>query len=256
MQNMIKRWDEVIDDLVTGFDLTREEEKNKAYKNCLSYAEKNMAKDPLCNAFLAHAAERLGTTKVMRDVVREIVPMPDTAQMHAAYDYMDGLVITGNREGLKYLAKLLEVLADTPLSGEHVHLYWDEPPLTGETYSVTVYKEEDEWFDANAYDYYSAQEDELDRPRRDLDPRRVIAMQFLAPLCSTLEVSAGKVYLVEEVVKRCSEDVWTKLIRDDESRLWVFTIRDDSGEKTRLALDIDDPEMLFLTKNELEQFIC
>lgn len=253
MEKKAETWDKVIQELTHGLDLERQEGREKAYENCVSYAEKHMSKDPMCNLFLAHAASRLGTVRVMRDVIREIVPCPESAQIHIAYDYNEGPIITGNPEGLRYLSELLEILAGAPMVGEHFHLYWDQPPLSGETYGLVAYVEDDTWFEEQAPEYYSSQEEPC-HLRRELAAQQVIALQFYAPLCSSLEVRPGKVYLVSGVEKRSGDDVWTKLIRDEESRLWIFSIRDDGGSELKVALDLDDPEINFLTRDDLEEF--
>jgi len=68
-------------------------------------------------------------------------------------------------------------------------------------------------------------------------------------------VKPSKIYLVRETVKRCGDEVWTKLIKDDDSRVWIFTIKDDQGMEQRVGLDLDDPEINFLTREELDQFL-
>jgi hypothetical protein len=255
MENKQKNWDKVIEELTSGIDLTRTEGKNAAYQRCISYAETHLAGDMWCNAFLAHAAHKLGTEQVMRDVAREIVPLSESARVHIATDPQEGPVITANREGLRYLAELFRVLAQAPCTSEHAHLYWDEAPLSGETYGLVVYLEEEEWFERFAQDYYSSLEDEQHPFKREINAETVMAIQFPASLASSLAVTPQKIYLVQSLVKRCGDDVWTKLIRDDDSRVWIFTIRDDEGMELKIGLDLDDPEIVFLTREELDQFI-
>jgi hypothetical protein len=255
MEQLVKDWDRVIDELTSGIDLTRAEGRENAYNKCVSYAESHMADDLWCNAFLAHAAGRLGTTQVMRDVVRRIVPLPERAQVHVAFDQHEGVVITGNREGLTYLSELLRVMAGAPLMGEHAHLYWDSAPLCGETYGCVLYLEDDDWFDNYAYDYYSSQEGEPTFSRRDIEADRVMAVQFKYPLACSLDLEPNKVYIVRQVVKRCGDEVWQKPVRDDDSRLWIFSIKDDKSEEIRIGLDLDDPDLNFLTREELSQIM-
>lgn len=255
MQERLKYWDQLIEELTVGVDLSGEDGKDTAYKKCVSYAETNMAGDLWCNAFLAHAATRLGTTQVMRDVVSEIVAMPQFAQVHVAFDPQEGAVITSNREGINYLSELLRVLAGAPTMGEHVHLYWDEAPLSGETYGLVAYLEDDAWFEKYAQDYYSVMEEERVAARRNLTADRVMAIQIQVPLACSLDLKPKKVYLVQETVKICGDEVWTKPIRDDDSRIWIFSITDDNHTTIQVGLDLDDPEILFLTREELEQFL-
>jgi hypothetical protein len=254
MEKKQKNWDKVIEDLAAGIDLSGTEGRESAYQKCISYAETHMARDMWCNAFLAHAADKLGATQVSRDVAREIVPVSETAAVHIATDPQEGAVITANREGLRYLAELFRVLAEAPCSNEHAQLCWDEAPLTGETYGMVVYLEDDDWFERFALDYYSSLEDEPPA-RRELEAGQVAAIQFAAPHASSLNVKPQKIYLVLDTAKRSGDDVWTKLIKDDDSRVWIFTFKDDQGMEQRVGLDLDDPDINFLTREELEQFI-
>lgn len=254
MDEKRRSWDKVIDKLAAGADLSRPEGREAAYEECIRYAELNLAGDLLCNVFLAHAATRLGANQVMRDVVREMVPLNGQALLHLGYDPQEGPVLTGNREGIRYLGDLLKVLAEAPLLGEHLHLYWDEPPFYGETTGLVVYLEDDDWFSDHAYDPAISPEEPI-LYRRDLIAEQVMAIQFLVPMASSLSVAPQKLYVIEETVKSSGDEVWSKLIRDDDSRLWIFTIRDDSGLKLRCALDLDDPEICFLTRDDLAQFL-
>ncbi len=253
METKRKTWDRLIEELTRGMDLSRPESKRKAYENCVVYAERNMRKDPMLNMFLSHAATRLGATPVTRDVTREIVPMPENARAHIAFDYNEGPALTANREGLRYLSELFEVLAGSPVMGDHLRLNWDETPLWGETYGLTVYIEEDEWFEEQAFD--GAGEEDLQFPRRDIEADNVMAIQFATNMCSSLCVTPGKLYLVKELAKRSSQDAWSKVIRDDDSRVWVFSIEDDHGDDKLVSVDLDDPDINFLTREDLAQMV-
>jgi len=248
-----KIWDKLIEELSEGLDLQNPSARDKAYEKCISYADKHMKKDPLYNLFLAHAADRLGTGR--RNGPDRKDPVPEDALVHMAYDYNEGPVLTANREGLLYLAKLFSELSRSRRAGEEVRLFWDEPPLCGETYGIVVRIEDDEWFEESAADYYSSKEDDHEFPRREITGTQVAAIQFILPLCSSLPMKANKVYLVYEVSQRDAEDVWTKLIRDDDSRLCTFTVRDDEGGRLKIRLDLDDPDINFLTSEDLDQFI-
>lgn len=254
MEKQSKEWDRVIEELSTGMDLSRPEGREAAYAECIQYAEKQMAGDLKCNLFLAHAAAKLGASQVMRDVVREMVPLSDQALLHLGYDPVEGPVITGNREGLQYLSNLLKVLSQAPMLGEHAHLFWDEAPFYGETSGLAVYLEDDDWFVDSAFDYANGEEDSVSL-RREISGDRVMAVQFLYPLSSSLRVSPSKIYVVQETVKQCGDEVWQKPIREDNSRMWVFTIRDDQGRSLRVGLDLDDPEINFLGRDDLAQFL-
>ena len=245
----------VMETVITGCDLNNEQGRKEAYDRCIRYADEHLGHSLECNLFLAEAAERLGQARVMKDVVRSIVPMPEGARLHLSYLPDCGPVLTGNAAGLKYLAELVATLAQAPLDGEHVHLEWNEVPFSGDTYGLIVYRESDEWFEEAAEDYEEGLEEDEDPGRSDLTAEMVFAVQFLGELPPGLAVRTNRVYLVQSLRKQCGEDIFCKAIREDDTRLWVFTFRDDRGESLNLALDLDDPELNFLTRADLVQFL-
>ena len=134
-------YSQILDELLVGADRDDEVSRKMAYNACLAYAEENLAGDFAANAFIALAAERLRQVRVHFGVIKSMVPMPDDARLHLRYAPQGGPVLTGNRDGLRYLSDLCAVLADaappreiTPEQIAAVEFYEDDkiplpPPL-------------------------------------------------------------------------------------------------------------------------------
>jgi len=243
----------LMDTIVSGCDLASEQGRKEAYERCVKYADEHLGQSLDCNLFLTEAADRLGQTPVMKDVVRAMVTMPEDALLHFTYDSECGPVLTGNAAGLEYLAELLTTLARAPLPGEHLHLEWNEAPFIGDSYGLVVYRETDGWFEEG--EEYDGDDDGEGPARTDVSAEAVFAVQFLCELPPGLGLRPNRVYLVQSLTKQCGDDVFSKPIREDDTRLWVFTVRDDRDERVSMALDLDDPEVNFLTRADLVQFL-
>jgi hypothetical protein len=245
----------LMETVITGCDLSNEQGRKEAYDRCVRYADEHLAQSLECNLFLAHAAERLGQTQVMKDVVHSLVPVPEGARLHLSYQPDYGPVLTGNSAGLKYLAELAGTLAQAPLAGEHVHLEWNEPPFNGDTYGLIIYREEEEWFEEAAEEFGEYDEDAEEPSRSEIKAEDVFALQLLGEPSPGMSLRVNRVYPVLAMTKQCGEDVFSKAIREDDTRVWVFTVRDDEGEIFKLGLDLDDPDINFLTRADLIQFL-
>jgi len=246
---------QLMETIITGCDLSNEQGRREAYERCVRYADEHLGQSLECNLFLAEAAERLGQTQVMKDVVHSIVPVPEGARLHLSYQPDYGPVLTGNPAGLKYLSELAETLAQAPLSGEHVHLDWNEPPFNGDTYGLVIYREGDEWFDEAAEDLGESEEEAEELSRSEIKAEEVFAIQLLGEPPPGVSLRVNRVYPVLAMAKQCGEEVFCKAIREDDTRVWVFTVRDDQGEIFGLGLDLDDPDINFLTRADLIQFL-
>lgn len=244
----------LMETLITGCDLSNEAGRKEAFDRCLRYADEHLGQSLDCNVFLAEAARRLGQTQVMKDVISSIVPVPSEARLHLAYQAEVGPVLSGNVAGLKYLAELILTLAQAPLDGEHVQLDWNHPPVIGDSYGLLVYREADAWFEEGA-DEWPEDDGPDDLTRNDVKPEEVLAVQFLGELPPGPALRVNRVYLVQTKSKFGGDDVYYKPIREDDSRIWVFSVRDDQGNVLRLGLDLDDPDLNFLTRADLAQFV-
>jgi len=246
---------ELMETIITGCDLSREDGRREAYDRCVRFADEHLGRSLECNLFLAQAAERLGQARVMKDVVHALVPVPEGARLHLAYQPDCGPVLTGNGAGLKYLSELLATLAEAPLAGEHVHLEWNASPFSGDTYGLIVYRESEEWFEETGEDWAESDEAEDELNRSEIAIEEVFALQFWGEPGPGLSLRANRVYPVLSRTKGCGDDIFCKAIREDDARLWVFTIRDDRGDSLSLALDLDDPDVNFLARSDLIQFL-
>jgi len=47
------------------------------------------------------------------------------------------------------------------------------------------------------------------------------------------------------------EVVWTRRIRDENGRLFLFTLTNDEGAEQRFGFDLDDPQVLFFSRQDL-----
>jgi len=250
-------WTEFFDTLIKSIDESDPEQCRDAFEKCVEFANTHMQNDMEYNRFLAEAADRLGQERLHLDVIKAMVNIPDKARLNLVFEDGQGPVITGNREGLKYLSQVMQLLADSPLCGEHTHLYWDEPPFVGETFGVVIYLEDDEWFDGSCEDPDEEflESDDMVFPRNIINPERIFAVQFLVDNPISMAIRPKRIYIVNEIKKFSSEEMWAKPIRDDDSRMRVFNIKNDRGDGIEIALDLDDPDVMFLTRDDVEQFL-
>ncbi len=136
-----------IDELIAQYDLGTEEGPSAAEAACIRYAVENLHDRRSFNAFMEVVAEKLGTLPVrMNDFSGTIGDPPSSAKVHVRLSEENAAELTGNAEGLKYLARLMLELAREPIEHDHVHLDPDRPPMHGGAYMV-IYHEPDAWFD-------------------------------------------------------------------------------------------------------------
>ncbi len=260
-------YNQILDELLVGRDMDDEVSRRMAYNACLAYAAEHPAGDFAVNAFVALAAERLGQVRVHFGVVKGMVPLPDDAKLHLRYAEQGGPVLTGNRDGLRYLSDLCAALADSPLSEaggpeEHVHLYSGEPPIFGSSYALTLYHSADDWFDrhgAAPEDDAEAENADNAAPPRKIAPEQVAAVEFYQddkiPMPPPLYLRYDKLYRVLSC-RAYNEDEETlskPTANGGEGRMYVFTFRDDAQEIFEIALDLDDAGIHYFTRRDLDQ---
>ncbi|NUQ01956.1 MAG: hypothetical protein HUU35_19085 [Armatimonadetes bacterium] len=229
----------------------------RAYRRCIRYAEDELYADHICNLFLLRAAERLGQPPVAVPVVLNRVPLAENAKVTFYYDDDEGPVLVGNREGLDYLGSICSELADSPLPGENVVLDEGYAPFLGESYGLTVYYEDEEWFAAlEAGDQEELGEWESEILGRIVRSEDIVAVQLSAPMPSVVALSPQKLYRVSNVAPFDSAtDVALKPFRHETDQVRVFSLLDDDGKPLRLAVDLDDPEVNYYYAWHLEQFM-
>jgi hypothetical protein len=250
-----KELQRILDAIISGCETKSPEGRKEAFERCLDYAEQHLGSSLECNLFLAWAAERLGQSRVLKRVVQEMVERSENARLHVGYQPDWGMVLTGNPEGLKYLSELLSLLSESPVEGEFVEMEPEDEELCGDSFGMVAFREADEWFEQMEEDQEFQEEDSSLVLRKGLDASKVLGVQFLADPPPSFNLRRNRLYLVKEVKKRTGEDIYEKLIREDTDKLWVFAFHDDNYELVKMALDLQDPEINFLTRADMEQII-
>lgn len=246
----------LIDRLLADCDLSSEFGRTRAYRLCLRHAEANLADSHQCNLFLYRAAQRLDQPAMALPVVHNRVPLPDDAKL-MLYDHEeDGLLLVGNPGGLRYFGRLCAELAESRLPGENVVLDEGYAPLVGDSYGLTLFCEDEEWFQAAEED----RQDELveaweaELSGRIITAEEVVAVQFVGPLAAHLPLSPQRLYRVLALEPLGSADgIVRKVSAGDGQRVRVFCLRDDDGQPLRLGLDLDDPDVAFYYAWHVEQ---
>jgi len=245
----------IIDELVSGFDLSSDVERKRAYNRCHEYAGENLSDSGTCNVFLAEAAEMLGQMKIHMDIIESKAAPSGAEKIHLLYNSTYGCELTGNRSGLLYLSRVMRLLSETPMAGEHIHLREDDPCLEDGSQNLTIYYEPEDWFDEYAVKDY--EDDPSYSP-----PERKVAPGAIVVLCSTVEfppsiyMSRDKVYRVAGCEEyEGQEKMACKRIREGIERMFTFSLIDDRGEEIQIGFDLDDYDIVFFTLGDLEQLI-
>lgn len=241
----------LIDDLITGYDLSSEIDRRRAYLKCIEYANEKFDFSPDYNPFIAAAAKVLGQKPLVVDFLKKTVEETGEEKLYLTFIEDSGPELTGNKAGFIYLSKLFYQLSQAKAGGEHIHLSYGEPPLAGESFPINIYFENDEWFEKNAM----ADEDgDNNGPEAgDINTAEIVAFLLIDDVPPPLLMSRAKIYRVLAMEKYKEQKVWNKSIRQERERMMVFTFKRDDGEQQELALDLDDDTVIFLTQAELEQ---
>ncbi|MBI2301011.1 MAG: hypothetical protein HYU66_19030 [Armatimonadetes bacterium] len=230
--------------------------RRRAYRTCVQYAEKHLSTDHRCNLFLIQAAERLGQPPMVIPIVYNRVPLPPGAAVHFYYDDDEGPVLVGNSEGLHYVGDVCRELSQALVPGECVVID-EEPPLVGDSYELTIYIEDEQWFEAAAEGREGelAEQWENEVERRIVAFDDVVAFQLRGAVPGHLELTPEKLYRVHGITpfKRNSK-VPRKLFRNDPARTQVVSLTDDDGHALLLGVEPDDPDVTFYYAWHLEQF--
>ena len=238
----------ILASLSQSHDPESKAEKEQLYARCIEYAREHLAGTYDHNPFLAYAADRLGQVPVRMNAPGPRVEETGQERLHLTHTTFNGVEITGNPSGLHYLAALLQSLAQARLNGEHQHLYAGEAPLHGQSYGLTVYLEDDAWFEQHASEENpepANPEPTADLPeRRLLAPEAIVAFAWVHPQPSPGTVP-GKIYRVLS---------YRKNKRQDESdQTYFFEVRGEEGDQVSVFADLAGDDFLFFTENDLEQ---
>lgn len=247
----------VVDELISGYDLGKETEKKKAYHKCEEYAERHLKARLEFNAFMEVVAEKLGMAPTRKDDLREEVgEVPKGAKLYLTYAPKVGPELTGNADGLRHLAALLAELAEQAVEHDHVHLDPGVIPMYGKTYPLTIYYEPDAWFGRLDEEQSKEESGELDVAVRDIQPFEIAALCLLANVPPELLLTKHRLYRVLFVDACKEEGVWKKCIRQSRERLFLFTLVNDDGAPQHFGFDLDDPEVLFFTRQDTAGLIA
>ncbi len=241
----------MIEELLAPYDLSREVERKKAYQACEEYAHEHIRGRLEYNSFMETVGTRLNMPPTLRSsLVDELGEVPESAKLHLTFNPQVGPELTGNTEGLRYLSAVLTELARHAIEHDHTHLYADRPPLYGGGYPLTIYHEPDPWFEK--LDKRESEEDrERDIVPREIEPSEIAALCLLGEVPPDMLLTKGRPYRVLSVAPYEGQEVWEKYIREGKERFFLFTIVNDDGKREAFGFDLDDPELLFFSKEAI-----
>lgn len=249
------KYKKVIDEIIKEYNYASELDRRRAYIKCIEYADENYDFTDDYNSFLEEAADALGQKRMYKETVKASVRLNGKEKIQLMFNENNGHELIANADGLAFLSRVLRNLAKSRLPGEHAHLHYSEPPLYGDSFPLTIYYEDDVWFDKYAVKLEEAglfEDFEETVETRDIsgeDIRAFISVEITPP---SLMMTRGKIYHAISVEKYEGQDIWKKEIRADLSRLYIFKFVRDDGDIQQLALDIDDEDFFFYTENDLK----
>jgi hypothetical protein len=242
----------VVQSLIGAYDLNNETERKKAYQKCEEYAERHLPARLEFNAFMQVVAEKLGIAPTRRNDFRDSVgDVPEEAKLYLTYRPKVGPELTGNADGLRYLAALLAELAEQAVEHDHVHLDPGAIPMYGKTYPLTIYHEPAGWFGQLEEQEGEEGPGEPHIAARDIEPFEIAALCLLANVPPELLLTKHKLYRVLFVDACREQGVWKKCIRQSRARMFLFTLVNDDGTPQHFGFDLDDPEVLFFTRQDV-----
>lgn len=245
----------ILDMLLSDCDMRSELDRRRTFLKCVEYADTNVDADHY-NAFLMQAAERLGQAKLMREAMSLAVRTTGNEKLHLRFDETEGVQLIGNQAGLMYLSRVLKNLSQARSAGEHITLGYGEKPLVGESYPLAAYVEDDSYF-SDISDLLPADEGivEQSMERKDINPGDIVAFYIVDYAPEECGLQANVIYPVAGVEKFVPGMlVWRKELRQDMSRVVILRYAAESGEG-RLAVDIDDPDIGFVTLSDIQKIL-
>ncbi|MDD3243201.1 MAG: hypothetical protein PHD32_05690 [Eubacteriales bacterium] len=248
---------EKLDELLTGCDMRSELDRRRTYMKCVEYGESMIDADHL-SEFLRQAAERLGQQRLFRENTSDLVKSDGKEKIHIRFDEGEGIQLVANQSGLLYLSRILKNLSLDKEPGEYVYFYYGEDPLTPASLPLAVYREDDAYFedldeDEDEYDGEEDGEDALPAQTvREVDPAEVAGFFVLAQPPVEFGIRPMKVYPVREWIDLPLDHmVLDDDIGRDIKRMVIFTFNKDDGTEAHIALDMGDPGVGFLTREDL-----
>ena len=248
MSKPAERYAQLLDQIIRPFDLTHDFGRKRAYEAAIEYARQHLVEDPHCNDFLNAAAKHLGFAAITFDTLESRVKLPKNAWLDVwISDEDDEVALTGTREGIQYLIDLLSQLRDAGDPEQHIHLDRAVLPMTENSASLVLFKEEETWFTGA-----SAEALPEGFPEREIDPKSIYAIQFIHYPPEDLPISAHRLY---RVIKAEPDDGFSSTIKEfgdgGENRYYRFTFVADNDEKFTYSFHLDDPAVNYFTHREI-----
>src|SRR6185436_7565173 len=187
MSKPAERHAQLLDKIISQFDLSHDFGRKRAYEAAIDHARQNLLDDPHCNDFLAAAAKRLGFVAITRETLESRIKLPKEAWLDIwICDEDDEVALTGTKEGIQYLIDLLTQLRDASDPEQHIHLDRGVLPVTDNSANLVLFKEDETWFTGVGAE--GAQE----FPQREIDPKSIYAIQFIHYPPDDLPISAHR----------------------------------------------------------------
>lgn len=248
MSKPAERYAEILDRIISPFDLSHDFGRKRAYEATIDYAREHLLNDPHCNDFLNAAATRLGFAAISFDTLESRVKVPKDAWLDVwISDEDEEVALTGSREGIQYLIELLTQLRDANDVEQHIHLDRGLLPMTENSANLVLFKEEASWFTGAAVEGAADQ-----YPEREIDPKSIYAIQFIHYPPEDLPISAHKLYRVLKVEE---DDGLAASVKEfgegSEHRYYRFTFIADNDEKFNYSFHLDDPAVNYFTHREI-----
>jgi hypothetical protein len=246
----------LLDSLLADCDMRSELDRRRTFLKCVEYADTNIDADNY-NAFLMRAAERLGQAKLMREAMSLAVRTTGNEKLHLRFDETEGVQLIGNQSGLMYLSRVLKNLSQAKSAGEHITLGYGEKPLAGESYPFAAYVEDDSYFnDLTELLPPDGGMPEQELEQRDINPNEIAAFYIIDYAPEECGLAANTIYPVagwEKYVPGML--VWRKELRADMSRVMILRFVAADGGEARLAVDLDDPDIGFVTFADIKKIL-
>jgi hypothetical protein len=247
MSRPAERYAQLLDQIISPFDLSHDFGRKRAYEAAIEHARENLIDDPHCNEFLNAAAKRLGFAAVSFDTIESRVKVPKNAWLDVwISDEDDEIALTGTREGIQYLIDLLSQLRESADPEQHIHLDRGLSPMTENSANLVLFKEEETWFTGTGAE--GAQE----FPQREIDPKQIYAIQFIHFPPDDLPISAHKLYRVLKVEE---DDGYSATVKEfgegTDDRYFRFTFMADNDDKFTYSFHLDDPAVNYFTHREI-----
>ena len=246
MSKPAERHEQLIDEIISNFDLSHDFGRKRAYEAAIEYARQNLVDDPHCNDFLNAAAKRLGFAAVSFDTLESRVKLPKEAWLDVwISDEDDEVAFTGTKEGIQYMIDLLTQLRDASDPEQHIHLDRGVLPMTENSANLVLFKEDETWFTGGG------NEEAQEYPQREIDPKSIYAIQFIHYPPDDLPISAHKLY---RVMKAEEDDGYSSNVKEFdgiENRYYRFTFVADNDERFTYTFHLDDPAVNYFTHREI-----